>query len=320
MTIRGYTTGMRILPGVMRAAAILMLLPAMFVQQGFAWGHDGHSMIDQVAGKTLPADVPEFLRSYGALDALYFYGPVPDQQWRSYAVPELNAAKEADHELNLEWAELAGPFPKRRYDYIRQLQAAQPKHPELTMTPEKMGMLPYAVDEDYEALQAAMYEYRYLQNGGKDTRPVEAQIVYLAGILGHFVADGSQPMHASIQYNGWTGPNPNGYPTDKKIHARFESDFVHANITEVDFSGLVPAKPQVIQDVFTDFMQYLRHSNSLIEKTYQLDKAGGFRGAGAPEGKAFVDERLAAGATKLRDLIYTAWIRSADPVPAYHGN
>jgi hypothetical protein len=311
---------MRKVQGVMRAAAALILLPAILVQQSFAWGHDGHSMINRVAGEALPPDVPDFLRSYAALDALYYYGPIPDQQWRSYAAPELSAAKAPDHDINLEWADLAGPLPRNRYAYIRQLQAAQAQHPDIKMTPYVVGLLPYAADEDYEALQAAMYEYRMLRTSGQDTRPVEAEIIYTAGILGHFVADGSQPMHTSFQYNGWTGPNPNGYTTDKNVHSRFESDFVHANIKEADFAGLVPAKPQVIQDVFTDFMAYLRHSNSLIEKTYQLDKAGSFTGAGTPEGKAFVDERLAAGATKLRDLIYTAWIKSADPVPAYHGN
>ncbi len=64
-------------------------------------------------------------------------------------------------------------------------------------------------------------------------------------------------------------------------------------------------------------MKYLRHSHSLVEKTYQLEKAGAFNGAGTPEGKAFADQQLAAGATELRDMIYTAWIRSADPVPPY---
>ncbi len=28
-----------------------------------------------------------------------------------------------------------------------------------------------------------------------------------------------------------------------------------------------------------------------------------------------VEQRLASGASMLRDMIYTAWVRSADPVP-----
>jgi hypothetical protein len=51
-----------------------------------------------------------------------------------------------------------------------------------------------------------------------------------------------------------------------------------------------------------------------------LEKAGAFAGAGTPEGKAFVDERLAAGAIELRDMIYTAWVKSAVPIPPYRGN
>jgi len=65
---------------------------------------------------------------------------------------------------------------------------------------------------------------------------------------------------------------------------------------------------------------YLRHSNTLVEQTYQLEKTGAFAGAGTPAGKAFVDQQLAAGAIELRNMIYTAWIKSAEPVPPYRGN
>jgi hypothetical protein len=67
------------------------------------------------------------------------------------------------------------------------------------------------------------------------------------------------------------------------------------------------------------YWNYLHHSNSLVEKVYQIEKAGGFTGAGTPEAKSFTEERLAAGAIELRDLIDSAWVHSADPVQAYHG-
>jgi hypothetical protein len=54
-----------------------------------------------------------------------------------------------------------------------------------------------------------------------------------------------------------------------------------------------------------------------VEKSYQIEKAGGFEGSGSAESRAFIDERLAAGATELRDAIYTAWVRSGDPLPVY---
>jgi hypothetical protein len=127
-------------------------------------------------------------------------------------------------------------------------------------------------------------------------------------------------MHVSIQYNGWVGPNPNGYTTEHKIHSLFESTYVSGNIKPGDVTPLVAAsQPKLLGDEWTDYLGYLRHTATLVEKTYQLEKEGGFTGAGTPEGKAFTEERLAAGAIELRDMIYTAWVRSSDPVEEFHG-
>ena len=291
------------------------------VRESVAWGSDGHRMVNRLAAQTLPKDVPEFLRSAAAVDAMEYYGPEPDH-WKSQAEPELSAVGSADHFMDMEPLEvLGGPLPRKRYDYIRALAYAQAKHPEMALSPEKMGFQPYRVDEDYERLKSAMRDYRGLVAEHKDVKPLECEIVFLAGVLGHFVADGSQPLHTSIYYNGWTGANPNGYTTEHHIHAQFESDFVKANLKgEKDVLPLVGAKPVVFDDVFDQYVGYLRVTNGLVEKTYQLEKAGAFTGEGTPAGKLFVDERLAAGVTELRDLIYTAWVRSADPVPAYRNS
>jgi hypothetical protein len=305
---------MKRLVGLVRVAAAVALMPAMLVQQGLAWGRDGHMMINRLAGAALPSDVPEFLRSKQALDALEYYGPEPDR-WKSPLEPELNAAGSPEHYIDLEWADLVGDLPRKRYDYVRALAYAQKSHPDLALTPDKVGLQPYVTVEVWERLKSAMRDYRQLTQDHKDTKPSECEIVFLAGWLGHYVADGSQPLHTTIQYNGWTGPNPNGYTTEHKIHALFESVYVSANVKASDVAPLIPAKPVVVGDIFTDYMAYLRHTNSLVEKTYQLDKAGAFTGAGTPEGKAFTDERLAAGATELRDLIYSAWVKSAEPLP-----
>jgi hypothetical protein len=304
--------------GVVRVAAAVTLLPVMLVQQGLAWGADGHRMINRLAGAALPSDVPEFLRSHEALDALEYYGPEPDR-WKSPTEPELAAAGSPEHFLDMEYAGLVGELPRRRYDYVRALAYAQKSHPDLALTPEKVGLQPYVTTEVWERLKSAMRDYRKLKEDHKDTKPVECEIVFLAGWLGHYVADGSQPLHTTIQYNGWTGPNPNGYTTEHRIHAQFESVFVSANIKPAEVTPLIAAKPVVLRDVFTDYVGYLRHTNSLVEKTYQLEKAGGFSGAGTAGGRAFAEERLATGATELRDMIYSAWVKSADLVPVYRG-
>ncbi len=305
----------------LRVGTAAVLLPLLAATPAFGWGSDGHKLINRLAGAALPADVPEFLRSPEGINALEYYGPEPDR-WRSPSEPELNAAQAPEHFIDLEWADLvlpngAGTLPRRRYDFIRALAAAQAAHPDIPLTPEKVGLQPYVTVEVWERLKSAMRDYRALKASGADTKPVECEIVFLAGWLGHYVGDGSMPLHTSIQYNGWTGPNPNGYTTEHHIHALFESVYVAANVKPGDVAPLVAPRASVLGDVFTDYLAYLRQSHSLVEKTYQLEKAGAFTGAGTPEGKAMIDERLAAGATELRNMIYTAWVRSADPVPEY---
>jgi hypothetical protein len=214
-------------------------------------------------------------------------------------------------------------FPRRRYDFIRALAAAQAKHPDLKLD-ERVGFQPWQVEEVWERLKSDLREYRKETAANQDTSGVELAVLYDAGWLGHYVADGSQPLHLTIQYNGWTGQNPKGYTTEHKIHSEFESAFVSANIKPAEVDPLVKAAAAVkIDDEWVQYWKYLDHSNSLVETVYQLEKAGGFNGAGGPEAKslakAFTEERLAAGAIELRDLIDSAWVHSADPVQQYHG-
>jgi hypothetical protein len=74
-------------------------------------------------------------------------------------------------------------------------------------------------------------------------------------------------------------------------------------------------EPKVIDgDIFDNYVKYLRQTNTYVEKVYQLEKAGGFVGAGSAESRGFTAERLAAGASMLRDMIVTAWVDSGQAV------
>lgn len=289
-------------------------------------------LINRLAAQYLPADVPAFLHTPAALDTMEWMGPEPDR-WKGRAEKELSDTQSPDHFLDYEWAIYAATpcaagtldcndgykFPRERYDWIRALAAAQPKHPDIKLQ-ENVGFQPWQVEEVWQRLKSDFREYRHELDAKQPTGPVQTAILFDAGWLGHYVGDGSQPLHLTIQYNGWTGPNPNGYTTDHKIHALFESINVSANIKAADVAPLVAeAKPKVIDDEWNQYFGYMDHSHSLVEKTYQLEKAGGFAGDGTPEGKAFTEERLAAGAIELRDLIYSAWVHSGDPVEEYHG-
>jgi hypothetical protein len=310
---------MKKISGVVRLAVATVMVPLLTAQPSLAWGSDGHRMINRLAAENLPKDVPAFLRNGNAFDTIEYLGPEPDR-WRNKAEAELSDAQAPEHFIDLEYADLLGTLPKKRYDYIRALAKTQAAHPDIELTPEKAGLQPYVTEEIFQRLKAAMREYRRLRAAGEDTKPVETAVLFYAGWLGHYVADGAQPLHVTIQYAGWTGPNPHGYTTDHRIHSQFESVYVSANIKPSDVAPLVKgAAPKLMDDEWTNYMDYLRHSATLVEKTYQLEKAGGFTGVGTPESKTFVEERLAAGAIQLRDMIYTAWLRSGDPVEEFHG-
>jgi hypothetical protein len=271
-----------------------------------AWEHDGHTMINRLAASTLPADVPAFLRTPAAINEIEYLGPEPDR-WRSPAEPELVAAQAPEHFIDLELADALGPLPHKRFDFEAMVFAAGQR-------PEKIGLQPWETDEVWERLKAAMRQYRFLAADGQDTKGVEAAIIFYSGWLGHYVGDGSQPLHVTVQYNGWTGPNPHGYTTGHQIHHQFEGPFVAANMHAPDVQAKMTA-PAVIQgDMFDAYVAYLRHTATYVEQVYQFDKAGAFIDAGTPESRDFTAARLAAGASMLRDMIYTAWIDSAQTV------
>lgn len=271
-----------------------------------AWGNDGHRMINRLAASSLPADMPAFLRSPAAVNEIEYLGPEPDR-WRSLAEPELVAAQALEHFIDLEPADALGPLPHKRLDFEAKVFAAGQR-------PEKMGLQPWVTTEVWQRLKAAMREYRTLSAAKQDTAQVEQAILFYAGWLGHYVGDGSMPLHVTIQYNGWVGPNPNGYTTEHKIHSLFESQFVGANIHLADIQAKMSPVQTLTGDIFDGYVAYLRHSGTYIEKVYQLEKAGGFNGNGTEDAKAFTAERLAAGASMLRDMIVFAWSESAKPV------
>jgi hypothetical protein len=280
----------------------------MFLQPeaAHAWGNGGHRLVNRLAASTLPDSVPSFLRSPAAIDEIEYLGPEPDR-WRNPAEPELNAVQAQEHFIDLEPADALGPLPRRRMDFEAKVFAAGER-------PEKIGLQPWQTTEIWERLKAALREYRTLKDEHKDTRGVEAAVLFYAGWMGHYVGDASQPLHTTIKYNGWVGENPNGYTTEHQIHWQFEGPFVDAHIHEPDVRPRM-TEPRVIDgDIFDSYVAYLRQTRTHVEEVYQLEKAGGFVGAGSPESRNFTATRLAAGASMLRDMIYTAWVESGKPV------
>jgi hypothetical protein len=291
----------------------IFLTFALFCTQipTFGWGNLGHTEINLNAARKIPPSMPGFFRSRAAMQRIAYLGPEPDR-WRGMAEYALNHAQAPDHEIDLERIQDLGELPRSRYEFYKLLYAkrvATITNPD-DYLPEKVGLLPYAAEEVFERLRAAFRNYRVLRAANQPTDPVEQDAVFYAGWLGHYVADGSQPLHTTVNYNGWVEANPQGFITAPGIHGQFESDFVNVNIKASDFASLI-GLPHEIVDTFKNFQQYLWDSHALVSQLYELEKAKGFDGAGSPEALKFTEERMAAGSQKLLDLWYTAWLQSA---------
>jgi hypothetical protein len=289
----------------------LMLLALSLVETPvvFGWGNEGHVYVNRVAAEKIPAEMPRFLRR--AVAELTYLGPEPDR-WRSPSEYALKNAQEPDHYIDLERVAWLDPLPQGRYEFYRKLyekRAATADHPD-DYLPERVGLQPYITMEIFGRLKAAFREYRHRREVHQPTAPVEHAIIFYAGWLGHYVADGSQPLHTTIHYNGWVGPNLKGYTTEHGIHAKFESTYVAQNITAKDFVKFVHA-PERLANPFAGYIDYLKESNRQVEKVYSIEKAGGFTGKGSSEALDFTTHRLAAGSQMLLNLWYTAWLDSA---------
>jgi hypothetical protein len=292
---------------------VLLTLVAMLAAPAlvFAWGDAGHRITGEAAALRLPPSTPAFLRS--ASRQLGYLNPEPDR-WKDNAErtldPALANGTSPDHFIDTDMASpavlSAALAAKDRYGYLDTLRAAG-------VNGVAMGLLPFEMLEQAQRLRV---DFRAWRIAPDSVRPyIEARIIDDAGILGHFVADGSNPLHTSIQFNGWTGPNPNGYATDKRTHARFESNYVEVNVKLADVLAQVDTNARVLPNLRAAIVAYLMESNGQTERFYQIDKAHPFdANTTAPENKAFTVERLAAGTRMLRDIWFTAWVTSGQPV------
>jgi len=291
------------------AIAAIVLLPTF----ARSWGDQGHTAINRVAAEKIPADMPQFLKN--ATSRIAWEGPEPDR-WRSVLEKTLNAAQAPEHFINLEQVDWLKPLPPDRYRFIQAIYEYRAQHPNADVPqPERIGFQPYVTIEVFDRLKVAFREFRRAQAGGRSTADAEANAIFYAGWLGHYVGDGANPMHTSIQYNGWVGANPKGYTTAHDVHTKMESVFVGANPEVTRFADSVGA-PKHLDHPFEDYIVYLRESQSQIERAYELEKARGFDGKGTRESREFIRQQLGRGSQMLLNMWYTAWLDSAkEPEP-----
>lgn len=294
----------------------VLLISLIATESAHAWGRRGHAVVDRAAVLALPNDGPIFLRQY--LDYIGDSAGYPDG-WRDQSIPFSKIEEDPNHGWFLEQFSFMDPIPRSRYEFVIELYKENlklaKKDPEAAKKTNVRwtGTLPFAALEVYGHLVAEFRLLRQAQVNKQDTSHLQMTCAMLTWWLGHYIGDGAQPLHDTIQHDGWQGPNPHGYTRDHSIHGRFESQYV--DLINLNESAIVPRVAGVghLQgDVFDLVLRFLKESNSHVEEVYQLDQRRAFSEAGNKEARELVYSRITAGATMLRDLLYRAWLESGE--------
>ncbi|HSM07308.1 MAG TPA: hypothetical protein VK858_21955 [Longimicrobiales bacterium] len=280
------------------------------------WGADGHRMAARAAIRGLPSEAPAFFRDAG--ERLAWLNPEPDR-WRVRELREMDQAWTYDHYIDLENipAGSRATDAPHRYAFLRSLWEAGVDRPE-----RDVGLLPWRILELQQRLTSLWGRWAAARSG-EERAFLEARILDDAGILGHYVTDASQPHHTTIHFDGWNAargadaPNPEGFTEERGFHGRFETAFVSAHVGELSVVRRVPPAARDLGDtagVREAVWAYLRDTHAQVETLYRLEQRHGFDPGTdpAPEARTFAEARLAAGATMLRDLWWTAYRRGTE--------
>jgi hypothetical protein len=326
-------------PALLTLTALLPLFPASVSR---AWDYEGHRIVHHLALAALPPEFPAFVRSPANAERIAFLSGEADR-WRN--VPDLpvkhSGGSWTDHFCDLEYIPEAGLdletvssfrdvfvvlFAAGRAANARNFKPIDPAR-NADRTQEWPGFAPWAITEHFGRLRSGFSYLRVYEELGtpEEVENARANVVYMMGVLGHFVGDCAQPLHTTKHYNGWAGENPRGYSTWNGIHAWIDGGLAAKagirlepllpRVTPATVISLAPRDDRR-DPMFVAVFDYLRRQHTMVEPLYLLEKEGKLGQAdGAKvhdDARAFVEQRLLEGGRMLSAIWLTAW-RGAVP-------
>lgn len=200
-----------------------------------SWGVVGHERINRAAVMALPKPLQTFF--YNHIDFITQESTVPDLR-RNVLNDKMEPPR---HYFDMENFGDPASFPKT-------MEEAKAKYDEKFLT--KNGILPWHIQELMEKLTKAF----------KDKRKNE--ILFIAGDLGHYIADGHMPLH--------TSDNHDGQNTDQKgIHSLWESRL--PELFAKDYKFNVP-QGVYLENVEKATWDLINDTHSLVEPLLAIDK------------------------------------------------
>lgn len=215
-----------------------------------SWGVIGHERINRAAVMALPKPLQTFF--YNHIDFITQESTVPDLR-RNVLNDKMEPPR---HYFDMENFGDAASFPKT-------MEEAKAKYDEKFLT--KNGILPWHIQDLMVKLTKAFKEKR------------KNEILFIAGDLGHYIADGHMPLHTSDNHDG---QNTN----QKGIHSLWESRL--PELFAKDYKFNVP-QGVYLENVEKATWDLIFDTHSLVEPLLAIDKK--LRTA-TPENKIFVTD------------------------------
>jgi hypothetical protein len=316
--------------------AIAAVLGVLVLNAG-AWDYEEHHVINELALASLPKDFGGFTLTPALKHRIAFLAGEPDR-WRNVGDLPLKHFNGPDHYIDLEDLKLYSltpeTLPLMRYDFAADIARERAAHPEkfpaidpardADHTRELSGFLPWAITEYYEKLKSCFSYLKTFQKYGgtpEEIANAEANVVYVMGVMGHFVGDGSQPLHTTMYFNGWVGDNPHGYTTSTKFHQWIDGGYFQkiGGLNAEALAGKVHPAERIKNagqpdGMFRDAVSYIVEQNKLVGPLYELEKEGKLTGEGdrGLEGRAFLDGQLVKAGQMLGNIWYTAWLEAPE--------
>ena len=275
------------------APALLLLVAT--ATPALAWGSKGHEWTVSNAITLLPeSKLKQYLREHEG--RIRFNSLIPDFHWKDGSVSKLESV---DHYIDLEIIAVPptpADLPLTRMDAARLYNARGVKFSD-------GGFLPWRIQETYLALVNALKTDR-------DAVP------FWAGVLSHYVADATQPLHTTIHFDGWVS-EANGPKELQGIHLDYELTFIEDQGLEFRHSALAAAAPPaLIPDVHQATAELVCESWRYVGLIYDVAR----RHQGPDKYVvwerqlgAMTRQRLGRAASFLASLWLTAWHEAGEP-------
>jgi hypothetical protein len=304
-----------------------------------AWDYDGHHAVNELALASLPKDFPAFALTPETRTRIAFLAGEADR-WRNVTSTRhgtgltLGHASGPDHYIDLEELKAYDltpqTLPPLRYDFAAAIVKARLTHPDrfpaidpaknADHTRELSGFLPWAITENFEKLQSGFAVLAALEKHGgtpEEITNAKQNIIYVMGVMGHFVGDASQPLHTTMHHHGWVGENPNRYTTSFGFHGWIDGGFFgkSGGIDVKKLAAKTPAAATLTvatndpNGIFKTSLNFIVATHGLVEPLYKLDRDGKLspREDRGVEGRTFLEGQLMKSGQFLGSLWLTAW-------------